>query len=1824
MLVTGQWQHLVLNLGSRAEGVCTTRTLSAFIDCCLAWEVGLSLERREEGKQKSGDSSHLVFRLGPLRQNTGTAIVDASDIFLLADHSWGLEDVLQDFLLDSRHLLQPSYCPRLLNLRRVAQVKNANIAKACSRLAVCGERDQYRLVAHIAPGSCNSWSLLPAMLSSLGMEAFLLLPAAAVEAGMPDETIALAWNACLAAATASQSNMDDFLAIGGFPLLERLLTMEDYVPGPLTIEAILQQTGVPALKLLLFPELIHTLLRTMLTNTALAAEFLEPVMHFINQYFTEDNPWIESNLLLAQTSLLPRDASTTQIGSLSVCLSGKQAFLAILACYKGLAGEGIPLPLQELASFLSSLPPDASTCRLLLACCLLLAPPHLLYLSRTANPVQESFLEIVHAEAVVDVTTAIPTPLKDSDEEQKRQSIQIDQNAHLDLSILGQEEDVVGDWQVVPDPDTEDISQSIPTPPLPPEKKDMDQLLAMLLELLLSCHTVLPDSAAKDLFPMPALLPLLSHPRPIVHAPAICLLGQVLQRSPSAREALVAHNGVAMLANLLRNHNISQQSAEAVFTLLHQHPVNLATSFELDPSLPPPLDMSMARLVPALLSSTTEVSLCHNLLTRVHELAAHVPTFLDALLSFGLGHALLSLLLQLGDQPGDVTDMGCGFESDLLLEDVHNLLRLVMVRRVELPRTLYEEALDLLFFASSLCSSTITPLALDNIRVAVCVLLEEGLDSLQKALSPRSIFRPASASLEGDFQGPISREPRKVGKRNKKENHQLLARFNQLCKFGVNFISDCASAVQLEEGNSVEALHALSLALLNMWLDTEVQHQGSSDILIKGLQDKFSLPGVVLLHLLQAPTMPRRQRIALVRKVDEMDIVPTVEKMFPTPTRREAFRLALGQLAGEAGLLCSADSDLVINFYGKILGKRLFPKGPGNDDPESPVHHSSFGPWMAEKERCHKVESAKAAERAGEGTADAEKITGEVVKLHDELTRQQLDLERGEQRKKQKATEKWLELVQRQTSPLGPWHNTNAQPDSLVLENISGTSRIFTRLKYGYAGLNDSRFYHPEAEHKSQEVFPLFKRLTSQKLEGRLTLSDRLGGLDQVITVESAQQVTATSCQPGELVITSTQVCFVAEHTSWGVPITKIESIQRMRYQLKEVALEMFLSSGEAHLIVLASRETRESTLKLIEKQGVASVPSGSTLSTLTKQWRQGLISNFHYLVHLNRLAGRTQNDLMQYPVFPWILADYTSEHLDLGKMETFRNLQKPIAVQKDGSEEKYRENYATLKEMGVGLGPYHFASHYSNTGIVLHYLVRLPPFTGEFIKFQDGNFDLPDRSFHSLSTSWKMASETSASDVKELIPELFYLSELLKNNEKLRLGTRQNGSVVNDVELPPWSGGDARTFVRVHRQALEAPRVRAELAHWIDLVFGYKQKGTAALEACNVFHPATYPGEVGGEDDVEQQARQTMVETYGQTPVQLFFSPHPLPVEELVESESEGPLHTSIPVMESVRGLAWGTWVGSPDQPAPYIVWQQAQDAPVISLISMESNDIIGLHNRAAVLANDKHGVGWGASGAVLITWGHPTNILQWKDQRNRAEGQQVVGGAYRAWEPPSCGVSHPLVANFWLGHTSGLVSVFPITCRSPPRLGTPTQLHAHSATLSSILLSPQFGLAVSVDQDGLLVSWDLHSLQERRYRQIGDKLDSKAGIRAAISPTSGDIAVGWDGHLHLLNVNLEPVVQANIGKRISSLAFSNQEEGIAVNCVAVGLHSGVVRLYSGFNLQLVREVAGLPSAPVISLAYSWDSRNLVVATNDGQVTILEKSGSKGTFRTPKYLTLQ
>ncbi|EDV23671.1 uncharacterized protein TRIADDRAFT_26285, partial [Trichoplax adhaerens] len=278
-------------------------------------------------------------------------------------------------------------------------------------------------------------------------------------------------------------------------------------------------------------------------------------------------------------------------------------------------------------------------------------------------------------------------------------------------------------------------------------------------------------------------------------------------------------------------------------------------------------------------------------------------------------------------------------------------------------------------------------------------------------------------------------------------------------------------------------------------------------------------------------------------------------------------------------------------------------------------------------------------------------------------------------------------------------------------------------------------------------------------------------------------------------------------------------------------------------------------------------------------RWRDGKISNFHYLTQLNKIAGRSFNDLMQYPVFPFVLSNYTETTLDLTCPESFRDLSKPIAAQNEDRAKKYKENYQveiyyyhSLLDL-----PYHYGSHYSNSGTVLHFLVRVPPYTQMFIDYQDQSFDLPDRTFHSMATTWRLSSYESTTDVKELIPEFYYLPDFIKNFEGFDFGKRQTGEKVNDVCLPPWCENNARLFILIHRQALESACVSRSINKWIDLIFGCKQTGKDAIEAINVFHPSTY--KVADmdtiKDPIKRNAYLTMVNTYGQTPLRLFRNPH-------------------------------------------------------------------------------------------------------------------------------------------------------------------------------------------------------------------------------------------------------------------------------------------------------------------------------------------------------------
>lgn len=90
-------------------------------------------------------------------------------------------------------------------------------------------------------------------------------------------------------------------------------------------------------------------------------------------------------------------------------------------------------------------------------------------------------------------------------------------------------------------------------------------------------------------------------------------------------------------------------------------------------------------------------------------------------------------------------------------------------------------------------------------------------------------------------------------------------------------------------------------------------------------------------------------------------------------------------------------------------------------------------------------------------------------------------------------------------------------------------------------------------------------------------------------------------------------------------------------------------------------------------------------------------------MTQLNTLAGRTFNDLNQYPVFPWVLADYTSPSLDLTAPATYRDLSKPVGAMNEKRRREFEDRFDSLKE-DPEIPPFHYGSHYSSAGGLPHW----------------------------------------------------------------------------------------------------------------------------------------------------------------------------------------------------------------------------------------------------------------------------------------------------------------------------------------------------------------------------------------------------------------------------------------------------------------------------------------------------------------------------------------
>ncbi|XP_039610490.1 protein FAN isoform X1 [Polypterus senegalus] len=388
-----------------------------------------------------------------------------------------------------------------------------------------------------------------------------------------------------------------------------------------------------------------------------------------------------------------------------------------------------------------------------------------------------------------------------------------------------------------------------------------------------------------------------------------------------------------------------------------------------------------------------------------------------------------------------------------------------------------------------------------------------------------------------------------------------------------------------------------------------------------------------------------------------------------------------------------------------------------------------------------------------------------------------------------------------------------------------------------------------------------------------------------------AEMVTPLVTNPGHLCITNRNLYFQPLN-GYPEPVVriKLENVMRIfkrRHGLRPLGIEIFCTEDDLCSDIYLKFYKAEDRDELYYY--IASILEDHmgdyTAENLMLQWQKGHITNYQYLLHLNNLADRSCNDLSQYPVFPWVIADYNSPKLDLMNPETFRDLSKPVGALSKERLERLLDRYRDMPEP-----KFMYGSHYSSPGYVLFYLVRVAP--EHMLCLQNGRYDHADRMFNSIAETWKNCLE-GATDFKELIPEFYGTdSSFLVNDLKLDLGKRQGGKMVDDVLLPPWAN-DPNDFLRKNQEALESQYVSEHLHEWIDLIFGYKQRGSEAVSAHNVFHPLTYEGGMDCDsiEDTDQKiAMLTQILEFGQTPKQLFNTPHPQRITPKFQSFSSPP----------------------------------------------------------------------------------------------------------------------------------------------------------------------------------------------------------------------------------------------------------------------------------------------------------------------------------------------
>ncbi|KAK9672097.1 hypothetical protein RND81_12G076200 [Saponaria officinalis] len=234
---------------------------------------------------------------------------------------------------------------------------------------------------------------------------------------------------------------------------------------------------------------------------------------------------------------------------------------------------------------------------------------------------------------------------------------------------------------------------------------------------------------------------------------------------------------------------------------------------------------------------------------------------------------------------------------------------------------------------------------------------------------------------------------------------------------------------------------------------------------------------------------------------------------------------------------------------------------------------------------------------------------------------------------------------------------------------------------------------------------------------------------------------------------------------------------------------------------------------------------------TAFHKWWTGELSNFGYLLLLNRLAGRRWGDHTFHTVMPWVI-DFSvkpDEHCEIG----WRDLSKSKWRLAKG-DEQLDFTYSTSEI------PHHVSDECLSELAVCSYKARRLPLS--VLRMAVRSVYEPNEYPSTMQRLYQWTPD-------ECIPEFYCDSRIFCSLH----------SGMSDLAVPSWAGSP-QEFIKWHRDALESERVSREIHKWIDITFGYQMSGQPAVDAKNVMLPSSQPA---------------MPRSIGRC--QLFFKPHPV-----------------------------------------------------------------------------------------------------------------------------------------------------------------------------------------------------------------------------------------------------------------------------------------------------------------------------------------------------------